>query len=209
MKLIDLLGLGKLIIDIEKKTIELNFLGFSIKGIKYSWIKELKKDQYNTEKLISELFIRKQVMWRDFAREKVDYCLLSLEDLKIKCDKESEKFYATKKDKDILFASLLKHWGNECDFAIKELRTAKDNEKLSRGEMDSNEFMPVVEEIPKIIGTFRAKTLPIVKELCELLPENSLIKKEAENNLNEAINIIIKFYNIRSEEIQEGQYEII
>lgn len=212
MTLADILGLEKIFsggIDIEKKTLEIKFLGFSIKGIKYSWIKELMKDNSNSEKLLSEMFIRKQVMWQDFAREDVELCLKSLEHLKTKCDKAGQDFTATKKAKDKFYASLLRQWADNCDIAIKELLNAKEQEKRSKSEFNYEMFQPAYKEIPRIMGTFRACTLPTIKELSKLLPENNPIRIDAEDKINYAINFIIKYYDINSDQIQDAQYEIL
>jgi hypothetical protein len=212
MTLADILGLEKILgitVDLEKKTFDLNFLGSSIKGIKYSTIKELMKDNSNTEELLSEMFNRKQVMWQDFARETVDLCLRSLEDLKQKCDNASKKFSATQKLKDMFYASLLRLWADQCDIAIKEFLTAKEHEKISL-ELDfgSGSYMRANHEIPRILGAFRASTLPTVKELTKLLPENNPIRKEAEKNINFATNVTIRNYEIQSDQIQDGSYEL-
>jgi hypothetical protein len=212
MTLVDILGIEKIFsgkIDLEKKTFELKFLGFSIKGIKYSWIKELMKDNLNSEKLLSEMFIRKQVMWQDFGRENVELCLKSLEDLKVQCDKAMQDFIATKKSKDKFYASMLRHWADNCDIAIKELLTAKEREQILKGEFEQKNFMPAYQEIPRILGTFRAKTLPTIKELSKLLPETNPIRKDTEDKINLATNDIIKNYGINSGQIQDGQYELL
>lgn len=208
MTLLDILGLGG-IIDTEKRTIELKFLGFSINGIKYSSIKELVNDNKNTEKLLSEFFTRRQVMWQDFSREDVKDCIESLKDLMQKCNIAAEDFYSTNRDKDAFYATLLRHWGDQCDIAIKDFLISMETEEVSSAlDFGTGSRFRASEEIPRILGEFRSKTLPLAKELTKLLPEENIIRIDVEKNIDVATNMIIRNYNVPHSTIVEGQYNI-
>lgn len=212
MTITDILGLTKIFggnLDLEKKSFDLNFLNFTIKDVKLSTILGLTKENSNTEKILSEMFIRKEVMWRDYVGETVDFCIESLQDLKQKCDGASEKFTATLRKTDNFFSALCRVWGDQCDIAIKEFMTAKENENISlQVDFGDGHYMRSHDEIPRILGTFRAKALPIVKELTKLLPGDNPMRKEAEEKLNFATNLLIRDYGVQSEQIRDGSYEL-
>jgi hypothetical protein len=89
MTLAELLDFEKLLggtIDFKEKTIEIKVLGFSIKGIKFPWIKALKDNSGRMEDVVVELFLKKKILWFDLRRETVELCILSLEDLVTMCN---------------------------------------------------------------------------------------------------------------------------
>ena len=145
-------------------------------------------------------------MFIDLRREKPEYCLESLKDLEVKCQENAQKFKDTKRKTDKFYFEILLDWSNECNFASHKLRTAMDNEQLAHGEFDREmDDLPAYKEIPRIIGQFRAATFAQVTELKNLLPANNPIRVQSEKRLNEAINLLIRDYNISIEEIQRGK----
>ena len=125
------------------------------------------RNQQAIEQVLSELFIRKRVMYFEYHREQEKDCIDSLIDLRNKCDIMAERFYAMAgsiNDDNHFFALAVSEWGNACDTARKEI------------------FEIRVSNVPlkKVLKTFRLRTYPIVALLIHSLPAGNLRKDEAQ-----------------------------
>ena len=208
LNLIDILNL-KSELDLEKKTASLNLMFFSIKNIPLKRIKAFSSETSKIEDLLSELFVRKQVMWQDFKMEKVEYCLESLTDLKSKLDDYASRFNETKKDDDKIYSSFMKSWGNACDESIKEFKTAIEYENVGKAtESDSSFILRASDEIPNILKKLRERMYPTVSALIELLPEKNAIRIDATEKLSFGKEILIKYYGAKHENLKSYEIEL-
>ena len=147
----------------------LNLKSFKIKFPGFS-IKEAFDETTEIEKIITELFNRKQVMREHHQYEDINWCINSLRDLRDKCDDYSDKLFRRRKsdqDKFHFLASILRIWGSYSDEAYKELVKSDLTEK----------------SLETILKNFRRKSYPIVVTFLFALTDGNPIKVDGFVNL--------------------------
>ena len=199
-----------IVVDFKKKTLTVKIGNFlTIKNISFATIKQLTADSSRVESLLSNHFITRRVMWEDFSKEEVEFCIASLNDLKSKNFEQADLFGKSKAKDDKFLSSWIRCWGNECDKAIKEFQDATQNEKISRSiEINSEYVLRAHEKIPKILGEFRRKTYPVIQVLIALLDEKNPIRKEAESKLSSGKNLLVRHYDISVNKLLDPDWQI-
>ena len=197
-----------IIADFKKKTLTVK-IGklLIIKDISIATVKRLTADSARVESLLSNHFITRRVMWEDFRKEEVEFCIASLNDLKSKNFEQADLFGKSKAKDDKFLSSWIRCWGNECDKAIKEFQDATQNEKISRS-IDSEYVLRAHEKIPKILGEFRRKTYPVIQVLIALLDEENPIRKAAESKLSSGKNLLVRYYDISVNKLLDPDWQI-
>ncbi len=134
-------------------------------GVKFplSSVKKSIDDQVELEKILNELFYRKQIMWEKPEYEDFKWSINSLKDLRDKCDGYCDILLLkrnTDYDKYHFLASLIRVWGSYADECYKEL--VKSNGSLSA--------------IKKNLKKFRKKSYPIVATILFSIDNGKQIK---------------------------------
>lgn len=208
----DYLELGKLInigieIDWGNMILTIRLGPLTIKNVKIPAFQELRKDIHFVEGLLTDQFITRGVMWVDFAREEVEDCVKSLQDLEQSCLERKKAFVATGSSADSVLATALEGWAVECNQAVRSFKEAIEFEKTSREiEFDSEFILRAHNEIPRILGNFRKDTYPIVEMFIQLLSEENLIHQQAVEKLKQGQDLIVKHYGISVADLRKPEY---
>ena len=164
-------------------TMILNFKSFKIKFPGFS-VKEALNETTEIEKIITDLFNRKHVMWEHHQYEDFNWCINSLKDLRNKCDDYSDNFFQRKKsdqDKFHFLASIARIWGSYSDEAYKELINSNLTGK----------------SIETILKNFRKKSYPIVVTFLFSLKDGNPTKVEGFTKLEIGMkNTKISIYQV-------------
>jgi len=152
-------------------------LAINFKALKFKFpgwaVKDALNNTVEIEKLLDNLFIRKQVMYEHPKFENIDWCINSLRDLREKCDDASTGFLrkGQKNDSNHFWATLLRTWGSYSDEAYKEI--VKIN--LTGSSLD------------KILKDFRKKTYPIILTMISSLPDTSITQTNAQTKFDDGL----------------------
>jgi hypothetical protein len=207
LELWKLLNLG-IDLDFEKMVLTIRLGPLTIKNVKIGTVRELSKDEHAIERILSDHFIKRGVMWVDFSLERVEDCVGSLKDLEQRCLTQKDKFGISSKPSDKLLATALEAWANECRDANREFTQAIEFEKIGRQtEFDSEFILRAHDEIPKILGKFRKNSYPIVEMFMQLLDEKNVVKQQANEKLSYGKDLIVRNYGIPVSEITNPQYQ--
>jgi len=191
-------------IDLSKKEFSVKWGSFEIKGIKFPMIKALAENPAKMEKVLSTIFIQKRIMWFDMKMERTLDCVTSLNDLKNKINEELKVFENSEKSEDKLITSYLfalKNISIECE---KDFKNSIRNADESKNEIDRSESWESEEDIPEVLGKFRNNSYPIIQSLMEYLKKDNVIRNQCIEKLNSGKDQLIKFYNVKNENMNEA-----
>src|SRR5215467_470520 len=87
-------------IDWDKREVDLKLGVLTISHISFRTVKEMRQDHGTVSNILSECFIRRQVMWQDFPRENAKYCKQSIDEVKDVLEDKAREFRKTGKAKD-------------------------------------------------------------------------------------------------------------
>ena len=197
-------------VDMKNKTLSISIGGVIIvKNISFATVKQITKDSSRVESLLSHHFITRRVMWEDFSKEEVAFCITSLEDLRSKNFEQADRFGKSKAKSDKFLSSCLLYWGNECDKAIKEFQDAIQIEEKDRAtEFESEFILRAYKEIPKILGEFRRKTYPVIQVLIDFLDKKYPVRKQAESRLSSGKDLLVQHYGISVNKLLDPNWQI-
>lgn len=183
--------------DLKERTYTIRLGSIRIEGLSFWKMKALRSNQPVIESLLSNHFITRRVMWEDFARENIDYCITSLRELEKMCVTQAQEFGATRKPEDQTYSSVLQAWANECNKAAKLLKWAVEDESdpINTGMARASEY------IPDALCDFRIATYRFVEMFIDLLPDTSPVKDQAVEKLRQGKNILVKFYNVSTSDL--------
>lgn len=149
-------------------TSDLSTLYINVKGLfgkfRADTFTEVKKDSGAIEAILTECFIRKEILWQKPKYENLNWSINSLIKLQEKCDEYSSKNLTINNDKNHFFSQLMRLWGNHCNETYKVFYRNKDE-----GSYD----------LTKDLKKFRKKVYKILLMLIQLLPENNVTKNLA------------------------------
>ena len=219
LELWKLLNLG-IAIDKENMKLTLNLGPLTIKDISLKVAKQLSKDTSLIERLLSDHFINRQVMWQDFRIEYAEGCLRSLIELKQRNIAEADRFGASRKSKDRIFAEVFQAWANECDRTIKDLKRLDDEQMIKEASLPragKGHRIPKAlrdhrdlerEKLAKILGPFRATTYPMVEVLIDLLPDDNSIKQQAKERILAGKHWIVNVFKVPVNTLHDISWEL-
>ncbi|TWB21115.1 hypothetical protein [Nitrospirillum bahiense] len=193
-----MLGFG-LEADFSKRTWTLTVGPIKLKELKIPQFRALASDEATIERILSEMFIKRAVMWIDFRRERVSDCIASLSELEQLCGKTAEEFSATGKDADQIISSMCRGWECQCHEAIAILKSGIEEE---RAPENTGMDISATDYIPDALGDMRKKTYPLIQMLIELLPEESEIRTIAKEKLVYGKDELIRHYGVSSSDIE-------
>ncbi len=192
-----LLGL-KMGLDFEKRTFTVVVGPMSFENVPFSTLKSLRSDSRIIEPILSKQFIQRGVMWQDFRRERVDFCIKSLRELQTLCESSAEQFSESRFQKDHILRSVLHSWASECDAAAKHLQSALDDE---RDPINSGMDISARDSVPWALGEFRKATYPSVAMFIELLAVDNPVRTQAAKTFREGSDLLVKHFGISTSEL--------
>lgn len=198
-----LLGIG-MEADFKERRYTIRLGPITIKGLPFERVKALRSNQPAIESLLSRHFVQRGVMWEDFRHEKVKDCIRSLRVLQKLSETQASAFEATKKPEDQIFSSILQAWANECDKAARHLELASEDE---RDPINTGLDMSAQEWILDVLSDFRKATYPSVQMFIDLLPDTSPVKAQAAERLRYGKDILVKFYNVSTNDLTSPEIE--
>ena len=131
---------------------------------------EIQQDSFTIENILSECFIRKEVLWQRTDYENFNWCLSSLIDLQSKCDNYTSNFLTLNDDRKHFYSQLMRLWGDNCNETYKELYRNKDN-------ISFDLYLP--------LRKLRLNCYKIVVTFAQLLPDSNLTKQKIFEKLEE------------------------
>jgi hypothetical protein len=199
-----LVGL-KLEVDFEKRTYSITIGPLKLKGLAFTTIKALSATSAIPERILTEQFIQREVMWGDFRGEEIDDCIESLRGLQKISEERAVTFDKSGNPQDAIFASLLRSWANECDHSATLLSQAleEENDPINTG-MDTS----ARDAIPAALGKLRTQTYPFVAMLIELLPDGNPVKAQATKKMEYGRDVLVRFFNVPGSAIHAPSLEI-
>lgn len=184
-------------VNFDEKTITFNLPGVVISHIPFPTFKKMCQDHGTVSNILSECFIRRQVMWADYRMEKAEYCRQSLDELKDILEDKAKAFRKTGKAEDAIYADMLEAWANECVEASKSFRNAidterRDREAYQRWELqESSDIWRADSRIRDILYPFRLRTYWFVNAFIQLLPKDSNVRNQAQEKINSGNSLLI------------------
>lgn len=146
--------------DLTTLILKIKELGTKITGKTFV---DIQNDQKTIENILSECFVRKEVLWQRFDYENFHWSINSLIDLQSKCDNYTSKFLTTSDDTKHFYSQLMRLWGDYCNATYKELSRNKDDSTFT---------------LDKPLKKMRREVYKIVIVLGQLLPDGNLTKKQ-------------------------------
>lgn len=156
-------------------------------------LKALSAEPARTRNLLSELFVKRAVMWMDFRQERVRDCIESLQALENATAGASADLSASSRAQDDLLAGLLQVWSGECKQARSRLNTALEDES---DPINSGMDISAADEVVPALGEFRRKSFPAVRFLIDLLPDNDPVKTQALELVSRAEDELVRYYGV-------------
>jgi len=117
------------------------------------------------ELILTECFIRKEVLWQDLNYENYDWSYNSIIDLQKALDQFASSFIEKDDESKFFYSQLLRIWGNKCNEAYKEL------------------FRSGESELSRTLKKFRKNSYPIIVTFIYFLPENNPLRMDAMTKL--------------------------
>ncbi|MCF2502777.1 hypothetical protein L0663_05265 [Dyadobacter sp. CY107] len=207
-QVINLASLLELSVDVEKLTVDVKIGAMTLSSIPFWSVKALSENKTKIEYIVTDLFIKKAVMWQDFSAEKVSYCIDSLTDLEVKLTSERDRLADSKAGEDKLLSSAFNFWSLEANSAIKKFHQAVEFEAISRGGQ-FDERLPAEDEIPEILGTLRANTIKIIRNLLDVLPNDSDVRRLGEQKYEESMKVLIKSYRRDLSSVKDLSWAVV
>lgn len=133
---------------------------------------DIQKDKLTIENILSECFIRKEVLWQRTDYESFNWCISSLNDLQSKCDSYTSLYLTASDDRKHFYSQLMRLWGDNCNETYKELYRLKDNAHI---------------DLSKPLKKFRQNCYKIIVTFAQLLPEGNLTKQKTFEKLQEGM----------------------
>ena len=194
-------------IDWDKRYLDLKLVVLTISHISLRTVKEMCQDHGTVSDILSVCFITRKVMWQDFQREKAEYCRQSIDEMKDVLENKAREFRKTGKAKDARYADLLEAWANECVNASKSFRDAIATEQRDREDYQSGTLLEASDiwragsRIREILGPFRQRTYPFVDAFIQLLPKDSVVKKQAQEQIDLGKGLLVRAYGMSFDQI--------
>jgi hypothetical protein len=191
--------------DLEKRRVTLTVGAVTLKGIRLPTLKALTRDRHAIEVLLTDLFIRRGIMWEDRRREIPKKVAGSLRELQGLCTEGGKTFAETRKEPDAILSSLLIAWGNDCDYAARNLEAAMlmENEPADTG-MDTS----VREVIRTELARLRKRNYPVIDFLIDLLPDGNVVNQQASEYLTRGKDELVRCYRVPFAELTKPAVEI-
>ena len=125
---------------------------------------DAQQDTTTIENILTECFIRKEILWQQVDYENFDWSINSLINLQGKCDEYTQKFLTTNNDTQHFYSQLMRLLGDASNETYKELYRNKDNPNY---------------DLFKPLKTMRQKCYKIIVTFTQLLPDGNLTKTKS------------------------------
>lgn len=193
--------LSRLQVDLQATRATLSWGPTIVRNVSLQRLDQLIKDPELIEKMLSEFFLTRRIMWHPTENEDAGKLRGGLTDMTTSID-EFRTLLATDSQGNKLPMRLLSEWSGPGARAAAELKMAVELEEQSRRDpTDSGAFLEAKAEFPRIMGAFRAQTYPIVSLLVDMLPPGNVLRARTKDKLEEGTNYLIREYNMSSGDI--------
>jgi hypothetical protein len=208
-KLLDL----NLDVDGKSRTWDLALGPFKFNNFAFRTPNLLIGDRRMVGELLSECFIERRVMWKDFRQETPTECLSSLDELTNLLEQNIVKLQPSEAEKDKTLAEILSLWKARGVVAQKELKDAVESGETiptngQRGSSTDSGNADCTEREIEPLTSFRIETLPIIGFLIDLLPDGDPVKSDAQECRTTAQNDLVRFYSVSVDQLRHPDWQI-